>query len=48
MWINCNYFSVQLSKEDFAIFGGVYGNKGDGAFQNLEASFFFFFKSFLV
>ncbi|XP_056896066.1 V-type proton ATPase subunit S1-like [Takifugu flavidus] len=32
------FLQDKLSKEDFAIFGGVYGNKGDGAFQNLEAA----------
>lgn len=41
MCLNCHYVCVQLSKEDFAIFGGVYGNKEDSAFQNLEASSFF-------
>lgn len=30
------HFSVQLSKDDFTVFGGVYGNKEDSAFQNLE------------
>lgn len=43
MWVYCIYFSVQLSKEDFAVFGGVYGNKEDSAFPNLEASFFLTF-----
>lgn len=33
------YFCVQLSKDDFTVFGGVYGNKEDSAFQNLEVGY---------
>lgn len=31
---------VQLSKDDFTVFGGVFGNKQDGAFGNLEVGFY--------
>uniref|UniRef100_H3D4H8 ATPase H+ transporting accessory protein 1b n=1 Tax=Tetraodon nigroviridis TaxID=99883 RepID=H3D4H8_TETNG len=31
------FLQAKLSKEDFAVFGGVYGNKEDSAFKNLEA-----------
>lgn len=30
---------VQLSKDDFTVFGGVFGNKQDSAFPNLEVCF---------
>lgn len=32
-------FCFQLSKDDFTVFGGVYGNKEDSAFQNLEVGY---------
>ncbi|XP_076022744.1 V-type proton ATPase subunit S1b [Genypterus blacodes] len=32
------FLQDKLSKDDFTVFGGVYGNKQDGAFQNLEAA----------
>ncbi|CAG03849.1 unnamed protein product, partial [Tetraodon nigroviridis] len=42
------FLQAKLSKEDFAVFGGVYGNKEDSAFKNLEASFFFFFFNIFI
>lgn len=33
------YFCLQLSKDDFTVFGGVYGNKEDSAFPNLEVAY---------
>ena len=30
------FLYIQLSKDDFTIYGGVFGNKDDGAFLNLE------------
>ncbi|KAF3860890.1 hypothetical protein F7725_001145 [Dissostichus mawsoni] len=32
------FLQDKLSKEDFTLFGGVFGNKQDSAFQNLEAA----------
>ncbi|XP_073326853.1 V-type proton ATPase subunit S1-like [Pagrus major] len=32
------FLQDKLSKDDFTIFGGVYGNNQDSAFQNLEAA----------
>ncbi|XP_029362541.1 V-type proton ATPase subunit S1-like [Echeneis naucrates] len=32
------FLQDKLSKDDFTVFGGVFGNKQDGAFQNLEAA----------
>ncbi|XP_029012975.1 V-type proton ATPase subunit S1b [Betta splendens] len=32
------FLQDKLSKEDFTVFGGVFGNKHDSAFQNLEAA----------
>lgn len=32
------FLQKKLSKDDFTVFGGVYGNKEDSAFQNLEAA----------
>ncbi|XP_026223143.1 V-type proton ATPase subunit S1-like [Anabas testudineus] len=32
------FLQDKLSKEDFTVFGGVFGNKQDSAFQNLEAA----------
>lgn len=29
-------FSVQLSLDDFTVFGGAFGNKQDNAFKNIE------------
>ncbi|KAA8591451.1 hypothetical protein FQN60_002394 [Etheostoma spectabile] len=34
----CNSLLTLLSKDDFTVFGGVFGNKQDSAFQNLEAA----------
>ncbi|TKS76620.1 V-type proton ATPase subunit S1 [Collichthys lucidus] len=32
------FLQDKLSKDDFTVFGGVFGNKQDSAFQNLEAA----------
>ncbi|XP_042347284.1 V-type proton ATPase subunit S1b [Plectropomus leopardus] len=32
------FLQDKLSKDDFTVFGGVFGNKEDSAFQNLEAA----------
>ncbi|XP_068190450.1 V-type proton ATPase subunit S1b [Antennarius striatus] len=32
------FLQDKLSKDDFTVFGGVYGNKQDSVFQNLEAA----------
>lgn len=32
-------YLFQLSKDDFTLFGGVFGNKQDSAFKNLEVGF---------
>ncbi|KAM8864371.1 V-type proton ATPase subunit S1b [Spinachia spinachia] len=32
------FLQDKLSKEDFTVFGGVFGNKQDSAFENLEAA----------
>ncbi|XP_041801648.1 V-type proton ATPase subunit S1b [Chelmon rostratus] len=32
------FLQDKLSKDDFTVFGGVFGNKDDSAFQNLEAA----------
>ncbi|KAK0146849.1 V-type proton ATPase subunit S1 [Merluccius polli] len=32
------FLQDKLSKDDFTVYGGVYGNKQDGAFLNLEAA----------
>ncbi|XP_033486149.1 V-type proton ATPase subunit S1-like [Epinephelus lanceolatus] len=32
------FMQDKLSKDDFTVFGGVFGNKQDGAFQNLKAA----------
>ncbi|KAM9350384.1 V-type proton ATPase subunit S1b [Symphorus nematophorus] len=32
------FLQDKLSKDDFTVFGGVYGNKQESAFQNLEAA----------
>lgn len=36
LWYLIVFLWIQLSKEDFTVFGGVFGNKQDSAFQNLE------------
>lgn len=36
LWYFIVFLWIQLSKEDFTVFGGVFGNKQDSAFQNLE------------